>query len=109
MALATRSQGTSVITETIFENRMMHVQELKRLGADIEVEGNAAVVRGVGSERDGTLGLMITALAGVAAAFTAAAMGLGLAVGAPGLAGLAVGLALAAVAAGLAGVAIGDV
>ncbi len=47
MALATRAQGTSVITETIFENRMMHVQELKRLGADIEVEGNAAVVRGV--------------------------------------------------------------
>jgi UDP-N-acetylglucosamine 1-carboxyvinyltransferase len=36
-----------VITETIFENRMMHVQELKRLGADIEVEGNAAIVRGV--------------------------------------------------------------
>jgi UDP-N-acetylglucosamine 1-carboxyvinyltransferase len=36
-----------VITETIFENRMMHVQELVRLGADIEVEGNAAIVRGV--------------------------------------------------------------
>jgi UDP-N-acetylglucosamine 1-carboxyvinyltransferase len=48
MALATRAEGTSVITETIFENRMMHVQELKRLGAAIEVEGNAAVVRGVG-------------------------------------------------------------
>ncbi|MFO1415083.1 MAG: UDP-N-acetylglucosamine 1-carboxyvinyltransferase [Burkholderiales bacterium] len=47
MALATRAEGTSVITETIFENRMMHVQELKRLGAAIEVEGNAAVVRGV--------------------------------------------------------------
>jgi len=47
MALATRAEGTSVITETIFENRMMHVQELKRLGADIEVEGNAAIVRGV--------------------------------------------------------------
>jgi len=47
MALATRAEGTAVITETIFENRMMHVQELKRLGADIEVEGNAAVVRGV--------------------------------------------------------------
>jgi UDP-N-acetylglucosamine 1-carboxyvinyltransferase len=47
MALATVAQGTSVITETIFENRMMHVQELKRLGADIEVEGNAAIVRGV--------------------------------------------------------------
>jgi UDP-N-acetylglucosamine 1-carboxyvinyltransferase len=47
MALATRADGTSVITETIFENRMMHVQELRRLGADIEVEGSTAVVRGV--------------------------------------------------------------
>jgi UDP-N-acetylglucosamine 1-carboxyvinyltransferase len=47
MALATRATGTAVITETIFENRMMHVQELRRLGADIEVEGSTAVVRGV--------------------------------------------------------------
>jgi UDP-N-acetylglucosamine 1-carboxyvinyltransferase len=47
MALATRAEGTSSITETIFENRMMHVQELKRLGADIEVEGSTAIVRGV--------------------------------------------------------------
>jgi UDP-N-acetylglucosamine 1-carboxyvinyltransferase len=47
MALATLATGTTVITETIFENRMMHVQELVRLGADIEVEGNAAIVRGV--------------------------------------------------------------
>jgi UDP-N-acetylglucosamine 1-carboxyvinyltransferase len=47
MALVARAEGTSVITETIFENRMMHVQELRRLGADIEVEGNTAVVRGV--------------------------------------------------------------
>ena len=47
MALATRADGRSVITETIFENRMMHVQELRRLGADIEVSGNAAVVDGV--------------------------------------------------------------
>jgi UDP-N-acetylglucosamine 1-carboxyvinyltransferase len=46
MALATRSEGTAVITETIFENRMMHVQELQRLGADIEVEGSTAVVKG---------------------------------------------------------------
>ena len=35
------------MTETIFENRFMHVQELRRLGADIEVEGNTALVRGV--------------------------------------------------------------
>jgi UDP-N-acetylglucosamine 1-carboxyvinyltransferase len=47
MALATLAQGTAVITETIFENRMMHVQELKRLGADIEVEGSTAIVKGV--------------------------------------------------------------
>ena len=47
MAVATRADGASVITETIFENRMMHVQELLRLGADIEVEGNTAIVRGV--------------------------------------------------------------
>ena len=48
MAVATRAAGTTVVTETIFENRMMHVQELVRLGAEIEVEGNAAIVRGVG-------------------------------------------------------------
>ena len=48
MALATQAAGTATITENIFENRMMHVQELRRLGADIEVDGNTAVVRGVG-------------------------------------------------------------
>jgi UDP-N-acetylglucosamine 1-carboxyvinyltransferase len=47
MALAARADGTAVITETIFENRMMHVQELNRLGAEIEVEGSTAVVKGV--------------------------------------------------------------
>jgi UDP-N-acetylglucosamine 1-carboxyvinyltransferase len=47
MAVATRADGSTVVTETIFENRMMHVQELVRLGADIGVEGNTAVVRGV--------------------------------------------------------------
>ncbi len=47
MALNAVAAGTSVITETIFDNRFMHVQELKRMGADIEVEGNAAVVKGV--------------------------------------------------------------
>ena len=47
MALTAVASGASVITETIFENRMMHVQELKRLGADIEVEGNTAIVKGV--------------------------------------------------------------
>jgi UDP-N-acetylglucosamine 1-carboxyvinyltransferase len=47
MALNTVAAGTSLITETIFENRFMHVQELVRLGADIEFEGNTAVVKGV--------------------------------------------------------------
>ncbi|HUH91933.1 MAG TPA: UDP-N-acetylglucosamine 1-carboxyvinyltransferase [Casimicrobiaceae bacterium] len=47
MALMTLADATAVITETIFENRMMHVQELKRLGADIEVEGGTAIVKGV--------------------------------------------------------------
>jgi UDP-N-acetylglucosamine 1-carboxyvinyltransferase len=47
MAVAACAQGTTTVTETIFENRMMHVQELVRLGADIEVEGSTAIVRGV--------------------------------------------------------------
>src|SRR5262245_28350709 len=47
MALMTRAQGTSRITETIFENRFMHVQELARLGADIRLEGETATVEGV--------------------------------------------------------------
>ena len=47
MALNTVADGTAMITETVFENRFMHVQELRRLGAEIDVEGNTAVVRGV--------------------------------------------------------------
>ncbi len=46
MALNTVARGVGTITETVFENRFMHVQELKRMGADIHVEGNMAVVRG---------------------------------------------------------------
>jgi UDP-N-acetylglucosamine 1-carboxyvinyltransferase len=46
MALATQSEGTSVITENIFENRFMHAQELVRMGANIKIEGRRAVVRG---------------------------------------------------------------
>jgi len=46
MALATQAEGTSVITENIFENRFMHAQELVRMGANIKVEGSRAVVRG---------------------------------------------------------------
>jgi UDP-N-acetylglucosamine 1-carboxyvinyltransferase len=49
MALNAVAQGTAVVTETIFENRFMHVQELRRLGARIEVEGNTAIVQGVSS------------------------------------------------------------
>jgi UDP-N-acetylglucosamine 1-carboxyvinyltransferase len=52
MALDSIARGTALVTETVFENRFMHVQELKRLGADIEVEGNTAVVKGV-SHLDG--------------------------------------------------------
>ena len=47
MALMTVSQGTSVITETVFENRFMHVDELKRMGANIKIEGRSAIVEGV--------------------------------------------------------------
>lgn len=47
MALNAVARGTAVVTETIFENRLMHVQELRRLGANIEVEGNTAIVKGV--------------------------------------------------------------
>ena len=47
MALNTVADGVARVTETIFENRFMHVQEMRRLGADIEVEGHTAIVRGV--------------------------------------------------------------
>lgn len=47
MALNTIADGTSTVSETIFENRFMHVQELKRLGAQIEIQGNMAVIQGV--------------------------------------------------------------
>jgi UDP-N-acetylglucosamine 1-carboxyvinyltransferase len=49
MVLNSIAAGTAIITETIFENRFMHVQELKRMNADIQVEGNTAVVCGVAS------------------------------------------------------------
>ncbi|NVO17262.1 MAG: UDP-N-acetylglucosamine 1-carboxyvinyltransferase [Rhodoplanes sp.] len=47
MALMTRAKGTSHITETIFENRFMHVQELARFGADIRLDGETATIAGV--------------------------------------------------------------
>jgi len=47
MVLMTAGQGLSMITETIFENRFIHVSELKRMGADITISGNTALIRGV--------------------------------------------------------------
>jgi len=46
MALTTQADGTSIITENIFENRFMHAQEMVRMGANIKIEGSRAVVRG---------------------------------------------------------------
>ena len=46
MALATQAEGTSIVTENIFENRFMHAQEMVRMGANIKIEGSRAVVRG---------------------------------------------------------------
>ena len=51
MALMVQGDGTSVIHETIFENRFMHVAELRRLGANITIEGSRAVVRGIDPAR----------------------------------------------------------
>lgn len=47
LALNTIAEGSSVVKETIFENRFMHVQELQRMGADIKLEGNNAFIQGV--------------------------------------------------------------
>ena len=47
MAMNTIAEGVSTTVETIFENRFMHVQELQRMGADISVEGNTAIVKGI--------------------------------------------------------------
>ncbi len=60
MALATIAGGTALITETIFENRFMHALEMQRLGADIAIQGNTAIVRGV--ERLQGAGVMATDL-----------------------------------------------
>jgi UDP-N-acetylglucosamine 1-carboxyvinyltransferase len=47
MALMCLSRGLSVISETIFENRFIHVSELRRMGADIRIQGNTAIIQGV--------------------------------------------------------------
>jgi UDP-N-acetylglucosamine 1-carboxyvinyltransferase len=46
-ALNTIAEGTGTITETVFENRFMHVQELQRMGADIQLEGKTAIIKGI--------------------------------------------------------------
>jgi UDP-N-acetylglucosamine 1-carboxyvinyltransferase len=57
MAMNAVATGTSRVTETIFENRFMHVQELNRLGAQIVIEGNTAITEGV----DGLSGAIVMA------------------------------------------------
>ncbi|KLU59223.1 UDP-N-acetylglucosamine 1-carboxyvinyltransferase 1 [Peptococcaceae bacterium CEB3] len=47
MALLAKAQGSAMVTETVFENRFMHVDELKRMGADIKIDGRSALVQGV--------------------------------------------------------------
>jgi len=72
MAMLTQAAGTSVITETIFENRFMHAQELARMGADILMKGPTAVVRGpsklsgapvMATDLRASMGLIIAGLA----------------------------------------------
>jgi len=55
MALDAIAEGTATITETVFENRFMHALEMQRLGADIEISGNIATVRGVGKLQGATV------------------------------------------------------
>jgi len=71
MALLTRASGSGAVRETIFENRFMHVPELQRMGADIRIEGNVAVVRGptplsgapvMASDLRASAGLLLAAL-----------------------------------------------
>ena len=57
MAMMTLCKGTSVVIETVFENRFMHVDELNRMGADIKIDGKSAIIRGV----DGLTGARVKA------------------------------------------------
>jgi UDP-N-acetylglucosamine 1-carboxyvinyltransferase len=57
MAMMCFANGLSVISENVFENRFMHVSELKRMGADIQVEGHSAIIRG----REGLSGAPVMA------------------------------------------------
>jgi UDP-N-acetylglucosamine 1-carboxyvinyltransferase len=49
MVLMSLAKGLSVISETIFENRFIHVSELQRMGADVRIQGNTAIIQGVGN------------------------------------------------------------
>jgi UDP-N-acetylglucosamine 1-carboxyvinyltransferase len=49
MVLMSLARGLSVISETIFENRFIHVSELRRMGADIRIQGNTAIIQGAGN------------------------------------------------------------
>jgi UDP-N-acetylglucosamine 1-carboxyvinyltransferase len=71
MALATQAEGSSEITETIFENRFMHASEMIRMGANISIEGRRAVVHGpatlsgttvIASDRRASASLVLAAL-----------------------------------------------
>lgn len=55
LAMLTRANGTAVITETVFENRFMHVDELKRMGADIKIEGRSVIIQGIESLNPATV------------------------------------------------------
>jgi len=55
MALNIIAEGSAMVVETIFENRFMHVQELRRLGAQIEVDGNTAVIKGCATLEGATI------------------------------------------------------
>jgi UDP-N-acetylglucosamine 1-carboxyvinyltransferase len=57
MALLSKARGTSIIIETVFENRFKHVEDLVRMGADIKVDGRIAVIRG----RSRLMGTTVTA------------------------------------------------
>jgi UDP-N-acetylglucosamine 1-carboxyvinyltransferase len=74
VALMTLAEGTSIVTETVFESRFMHVEELRRMGADIRVEGNRLVVTGrrhltgapvMASDLRASAGLIVAGLAAV--------------------------------------------
>lgn len=70
MALLARAKGISVVTETVFENRFMHVAELRRMGADIKIEGHSAIINGV--EKLGGAQVMATDLRASASLILAA-------------------------------------